>query len=368
MSFWKRWFERRDDDDAGVNVRPQTKVTSSPASLTAAPLTEKEQETLKLLTSLTAVDPHNGEARLGLGMLQLRAFAHEPVPSLLHEATTHLSSAIELLPDSPEAHFYLALALSFTLDTIDQADKHVRQALALNPQLAERASEIHERINAGRVGMQEQAIEPDALHTAVQRYEQAQALLDGGRADEAIALLSEAIALYPAYAEAMLALGEVYRQLQRPDEAIAAFRRALAVRPHMFQAYVGLGTLYVQRGDHSRALEQLLLALQQQPDQPQVLRNVGLLQLATGKATDALATFRRLCALLPDDPEPRLQLALAAIKSGDQMAGREALNRVEGTPLSSKQHRLAAQIAVDLGDEQLANHHRLRSANGSISG
>jgi Tfp pilus assembly protein PilF len=278
-----------------------------------------------------------------------------------------LSGAVELLPDSPEAHFYLALAQSFTLDTIDDADTHLQRALSLNPQLAVRAAEIQERIKSGRAGMQQQAIEPDALHAAVQHYEQAQAQLDAGRANEAVALLDEAIALYPAYAEAMLAMGEAYRQLQRPDEAITAFRRALAVRPHMFQAYVGLGTLYVQRGDHHRALEQLMLALQQQPDQPQVLRNVGLLQLATGKAADALTTFRRLCALAPDDPEPRLQLALAALKVGDQALVRESLKRVAGTPLTAKQHRLAAQLAADLGDEVLSAEH-LRRSEDAISG
>jgi Tfp pilus assembly protein PilF len=297
-------------------------------------------------------------------MLQLRVFAHEPSPPLLRDATMHLSRAVELVPNSPEAHFYLALALSFTLDTIHEADHHLQHALSLNPQLEARATEIQQRINAGRAGMQQQAIEPDALHAAVQRYERAQTLLDTGRADEAVALLNEAIALYPAYAEAMLAIGDAYRQLQRPDEAITAFRRALAVRPNMFQAYVGLGTLYVQRGDHHRALEQLQLALQQQPDQPQVLRNVGLLQLATGSASDALATFRRLCALSPDDPEPRLQLALAALKAGDQTTARESLHRVDSTTLTAKQHRLAAQIAVDLGDQQLADNYRRLSEQG----
>lgn len=351
MDFLKRWF--------GPKSKQQPlRLTGRAAELAA----EKDEATRQLLATLLHNDPHNGEAQLAIGMLHLREYAEEPHIATLRDAVTRLTRATELLPDSSEALFYLAFAESFTLDTIDEAEAHLRQALQRDPQLAERAGEIEARIAAGKQGMQQQAIDPDIVRAAVEKYEAGQRLAEAGNHAGASTAFEEAIALYPAYAEALLALGESYRQLGRLEDAIRVLRRALAVRPRMFEAHVGLGSLYVQTGDQTRALEQLQLALGVVPDQPQVLRNVGLLQLATGQAAEAAATFRRLSALDPLDPEPRLHLALAALQSADHATARDALTRLEHSALNARQHQLAARVAEQLGDAEAAQRHRVAAA------
>lgn len=350
MNFFRRWFGSKPDP------RPADPLSRGMAALAAG----ETDEALQLLERLGASAPDSGEAQLGLGMLRLRQFAAEPQVATLHDAVASLTRAVALLPESPEAHFYLAFAESFTLDTIDEAALHLARALQLDPGLAARAAEIQQRIDAGRASMQQQAIDPETVRAAVERYEAGQTLAQAGQHAAAGAAFEEAVARYPAYAEALLALGESYRQQGRADDAMRMFRQALAVRPRMFEAHVGLGSLYVQLGAHDRALEQLQLALQQVPDQPQVLRNVGLLQLATGNPAAAVTTFRRLCALLPGDAEPRLQLALAELQAGDQDAARESLARVGDVSLSVRQHQLAAQLADQLGDVAAAQHHRAR--------
>lgn len=348
MRFLKRWLAPR------VPKTPADPLTRGMAALAS----DDSNEALTLLASLGASDPDNGEAQLGLGMLHLRQFSAQPQVATLNDAVTSLTRAVELLPESPEAYFYLAFAESFALDTIDEAEQHLARALQLDPQLAERAGEIEARIATAKSNMQQQAIDPETVHQAVQRYEAGQRLIEAGQLNEAAGAFEQAIGLYPAYVEALLALGDVYRQQGRSDDAVRALRQALAVRPRMLEAHIGLGSLYVQRGEHERALEQLTQALAQAPEQPQLLRNVGLLQLATGNAVAATATFRRLCALQPSDPEPRLHLVQAALQAGDEAAARDAFARIAELTLSAKQHARAAQLAVQLGDETAAQRHR----------
>lgn len=354
MRFLRRWLAPR------VPKTPADPLTRGMAALASG----DSNEALTLLSSLSTSDPQNGEAQLGLGMLHLRQFATEPQVTTLNDAVTCLSRAAALLPESPEAHFYLAFAESFALDTIDEAEQHLARALQLDPGLAERAAEVEARIASARTGMQQQAIDPEMVHQAVQRYEAGQRLVEAGQPGEAIPAFEQAVGLYPAYVEALLALGEAYRQLGRSDDAVRVLRQALAVRPRMLEAHIGLGSLYVQRGEHERALEQLSLALAQAPEQRQLLRNVGLLQLATARPEAALTSFRRLCALQPADPDPRLHLAQAALQSGDVPTARDALERLADLTLSPQQHARAAQLAEQLGDAALAQRHRAQAAPG----
>jgi tetratricopeptide (TPR) repeat protein len=345
-SFWKRWFS--------PTARPADPLSRGGAALAAGSEAAGEHEALALLASVAGAEPNNGDSQLALGMLRLAEFRRDAAPATLNAAVNHLERAVALLPDSPEAHFYLALGESFTLATADAAAAHLEQALRLDPGLAERADEIRERVTAAHVGLQQQAIDPATLQSAVRLYDAAQAEIRAGALAAALPLLVDAVAQYPAYVEALLALSDVYRELGRGDEAIATLRRALSVRPQLFGAHLALGSLYVGRGEHGRALEQLEQALAQQPEHPQVLRNVGLLQLATGKPALAVATFRRLCALQPDDPDPRLQLALASLQAGDDAAAVAALERVDAAQLSARQRMLAARVAADLGSPDLS--------------
>ncbi len=81
------------------------------------------------------------------------------------------------------------------------------------------------------------------------------ALAQLGRADEAIAEFTTAVAFQPTYAPAYSNLGNAYREKGMLVDALAAYERALAIDPEYWIAHRNLGILYKQMGRLGDAVE-----------------------------------------------------------------------------------------------------------------
>ncbi len=81
-----------------------------------------------------------------------------------------------------------------------------------------------------------------------------QALLDLGRADEALACFDETLRLDPQHAEALVKKGAALEQARKPDEAIACYDRAIAADRSFTMAYLHKGGLYNRLDRHEEAL------------------------------------------------------------------------------------------------------------------
>ncbi len=81
-----------------------------------------------------------------------------------------------------------------------------------------------------------------------------QALLDLGRADEALACFDETLRLDPQHAEALVRKGAALEQARKPDEAIACYDRAIAADRSFTMAYLHKGGLYNRLDRHEEAL------------------------------------------------------------------------------------------------------------------
>ena len=113
------------------------------------------------------------------------------------------------------------------------------------------------------------------------------AFVELGDFEEALATLDQALALRPDYAEAWSNRGIALSRLGRGEEAVAAADRALAIDPAWWAAYT-------TRGNSLRAL---------------------------GRIADALDTYDRAIALAPYNAAARLNRALSLLLSGDYTAG-----------------------------------------------
>ncbi|MFN8515694.1 MAG: tetratricopeptide repeat protein [Thermomicrobiales bacterium] len=98
----------------------------------------------------------------------------------------------------------------------------------------------------------------------------AQAALEEGRPQEAIAACRHVLQHYPDSITALRLLGEACLEAGRSEEAGRAFDKALSLDPHNVLARVGLGVIAEDRGEDERAIAQFRLAWEVEPTLPQL--------------------------------------------------------------------------------------------------
>ncbi|MGQ9908428.1 MAG: tetratricopeptide repeat protein [Candidatus Flexifilum sp.] len=133
--------------------------------------------------------------------------------------------------------------------------------------------------------------EPSAEAAAL--YEQADALYERGRFDEAIALLNRAIAAAPAYAEAYNRRGACFLEIRDVGRAEQDFAEALRLKPGMARALNNMGIVWRLREQYETALDWYTRALQADPALVVAYENRGDLHLMLERPKEALADYRK---------------------------------------------------------------------------
>ncbi|MEW6203611.1 MAG: tetratricopeptide repeat protein [bacterium] len=116
---------------------------------------------------------------------------------------------------------------------------------------------------------------------ALELNNEAIALFDRGKVDEAIQKFSEATALDPDNAVIRANFGYIYLELGRYTEAEAELKRAVALDPINTSAHNNLGISYFYQGKTGQAKEEWNLILRLEPENEAARIN---LDMATGKA------------------------------------------------------------------------------------
>jgi tetratricopeptide (TPR) repeat protein len=195
----------------------------------------------------------------------------------------------------------------------------------------------------------------------------------------ALPFLDEALRADPGHWRALLALGEIHRELGDPDAALAAFQRALALQPNNASAMVSvgisllakndrpgaralfskaletdsrcaeaanqLGLLEVQSGDAAQARHWFERAIEAQPDHSGALNNLGVLFAQKGQYDDSVAVFRYGIAKLPDDEPLHLNLARVYVMTGRRDSAIGILNELlEQKPASAAARKFLGEL------------------------
>jgi choline-sulfatase len=187
------------------------------------------------------------------------------------EAESALRRALELAPESGEAHYRLANLLA-AKSQWKEAVAHFQRALEAAPSSAE----VHHRL--------------------------ALALRETGAVEPALEHLREAARLAPDSAPIQSDLGRTLKQLGRPDEAITHFEKALELDPRLADTWNDLGSLQGSRGRVSEAIESFRHAVATDPAHAVAQNNLGLALLIAGERDEALDHFQRALELRPEWP------------------------------------------------------------------
>jgi protein O-GlcNAc transferase len=134
-------------------------------------------------------------------------------------------------------------------------------------------------------------------------HEQANALQDSGRHEEAIALYDQAIALTPNIADLHYDKGLSLVALGRVEEALAAFEAARSYDPAWVEAHFNCGNMLQRQGRFRDALAAFNAALEREPRMAAAWRNRGGVLEEMGRFEEALASVERARALKPEDSE-----------------------------------------------------------------
>ena len=135
---------------------------------------------------------------------------------------------------------------------------------------------------------------PDA---ARKEYEKATKLIKKGELAAAIAVLQNALNLFPAYQMARNDLGAQYLKLNKLDEAVAEFRQVIEINPQAFNPRLNLGLALVSQKKYAEALPHLAQAISLDSGQPAAHYYRGLALLMTDNYPLAQTEFASALSL-----------------------------------------------------------------------
>ena len=130
--------------------------------------------------------------------------------------------------------------------------------------------------------------------------QQAAALLQANRLEEARATFEQLCALDKSDADAWYTLGGINGMLDRLDEAITCTRKAIRLRPRHAEAHNNLGMALEKRGELEQASEHYRRAVALQPQYAEAHKNLGNVLAGLHRDAEAEKSYRRALQLRPD--------------------------------------------------------------------
>jgi tetratricopeptide (TPR) repeat protein len=172
----------------------------------------------------------------------------------------------------------------------------------------------------------------------------ANALLEGGQYDQAIAIYQAVLARVPALTTINLQIGNGYRLKKDYDRAVAFYQILLKTDPGNERVKVAIATAYLEKGD-PKAAEDALGSPTTGTASRDVAYMMGEITLAQKQPDVAAVWYGKAAELDPGWTRPLLRLGLIAFDKGDKETAMKHLEKVVAADPNSPE---AAQAKVIL--------------------
>jgi len=209
-----------------------------------------------LLESAVTKDPTFVRAYASLAELWRHVGAFEDYTSSLEKGEAAALKALELGPDTAEAHAAMA-TINMGFDRFNGAREELEKAVKINPNL----SEVHRLLGEVTGAF--------------------------GEFDRSIEHFKRADALDPLDAINGILLAQVLRTSGKVDEALAILRREEALHPTVVFVYESESTLFLQLKDYSKAIESIEAGLRSSPGNAMLRADRGIILAFMGKRAEA---------------------------------------------------------------------------------
>jgi len=159
-------------------------------------------------------------------------------------------------------------------------------------------------------------------------YQEAGALLQGGRFQDAADLCLKLIQQWPGFYQAHSLLGVAYTQLGNLQAAGQQFAKAVALNPHSAEARNNLGANHLALKNYRDAAAAFERALQISPANVSAWFNLGTSRLHLGQSAQAVSAFEKAAAFAPGDAQILVALAEAHFKAGQSRRALEFVRQL----------------------------------------
>lgn len=259
---------------------------------------------------------------------QLREGQRLYVEQRYEESATVLQTVVEIAPGYAPAWLELG-RLALTIPDLSAARDFLSEAVTHDPENVVALSLLGDVLSRGGAWQEAQAclqqalaVAPDDLLLACRL---ANSYVGSGELFKAKEMLSGLLDRYPSVGDLYLLRGLVLYQLRHESEAEADLRLCLGLAPNNAQALAALGDIYRDRELYEVAADFIAHAYRLAPDDIHVARARAYLSLALRDWVTAADILAEVMRQAPHDVVAALNRVAALIESGNAVAAIDAL-------------------------------------------